>query len=174
MVARIAVLVLSFFVICFFAAPIAGIAGVNVNVNINAPLPPLVVPAPPHVLPIPGTYAYFAPDVDVDIIFYQGAWYRPHEGRWYRSSEYNGSWRPVPHERVPMVLINLPQGYRHMPPGHERIPYGQVKKHWRTWEREKHWDRHERGRKHRDDRGEGDREEGRGHGRGHDRRGHDD
>ncbi|MGC1455777.1 MAG: hypothetical protein WA946_11385, partial [Nitrospirota bacterium] len=39
------------------------------------------------------------------------------------------------------VLINLPPGYRNVPPGHERIPYGQLRKNWKTWERDKHWDK---------------------------------
>ncbi len=31
----------------------------------------------------------------------------------------------------------------HNPPGHERIPYAQLKKNWRGWERNHYWDRHE-------------------------------
>ncbi len=155
----------SFILFLAVAAPISGFAGVNVNVGVNAPLPPLPVPAPPPLIPISGSYVYFAPDVDVDIIFYRGSWYRPHEGRWYRAAEYNGSWRPIPHGRVPAALINLPHGYRNMP-GHARIPYGQVKKNWRTWERERHWDRHEKRNRH-----EGG--SGRDNGRGHGRRRHD-
>jgi len=42
---------------------------------------------------------------------------------------------------VPRVLIDLPPGFRNIPPGHQRIPHGQLQSNWRTWEREKHWDR---------------------------------
>jgi hypothetical protein len=171
MVLRTVLSALSFSLLGLIAGPTAGLAGTNVNININAPLPPLMVPAPPPLVPIPGTYAYFAPDVDVEIVFYRGAWYRTHEGHWYRAAEYNGSWRPVPHDRVPHVLINLPRGYRHMPPGQDRIPYGQVKKNWRTWERDRHWDKHEK-RQHGEDGEYGG--SGRDHGRGHDRRKHGD
>jgi hypothetical protein len=124
--------------------PQCSMAGVNVNVGINIPLPALVMPAPPEVVVIPGTYAYFAPGVDVDIFFYHNYWYRPYRGRWYRSFGYDGPWNFIPERRVPGVLLHLPPGYRHMPPGHERIPYGQLKKNWRNWEREEYWDRQQR------------------------------
>lgn len=147
-------------------------AEVNVNIGINVPLPRLVISAPPAVVLIPGTYAYFAPDIEVDIIFYGGYWYRPHSGYWYRSVGYNGPWKYIVVDRVPRVLIDLPPGYRHIPPGHERIPYGHLKKNWRTWEREKHWDRkheykefkHEKKEQHREERREHreDRDKGRG------------
>jgi hypothetical protein len=136
--------------ICLVAAgfvlyhPGSSIAGVNVNVGIDIPMPALVISAPPAVTVIPGTYAYFAPDVDADIFFYHNYWYRPYRGRWYRGLGYNGPWNFVPERVVPGVLLHLPPGYRHLPPGHERIPYGQLKKNWRNWEREKYWDRHER------------------------------
>ncbi len=130
----------------------------EVNVNINIPLPGLVISAPPAMIVIPGTYVYYPPDVEVDIFFYHGYWYRPHGGAWYIANGYNGPWRAVGPGRVPHALIDLPPGHRHIPPGHERMPYGQVKKNWRTWEKERHWDEHERG-EH-----EG---HGQGHGRGH-------
>jgi hypothetical protein len=125
-------------------SPLKGIAGVNVNIGVNVPFPALEIDAPPAVVVIPGTNAYYVPDVDADIIFYQNYWYRPYGGRWYRARGYNGPWGFVSANRVPAPLLHLPPGYRHMPPGHERIPYGQLKKNWRNWEREKYWDRHAR------------------------------
>jgi hypothetical protein len=63
------------------------IAEVNINVGINVPPPPpLAIPAPPPVIVIPRTYVCFAPKVEVDIYFYHGYWYRPHQGHWYRST----------------------------------------------------------------------------------------
>ena len=46
-------------------------ARVDVNVNIGLP-PPFVVSAPPPVVVIPGTYVYAVPDIDVEILFFQG------------------------------------------------------------------------------------------------------
>ncbi len=135
----------------------------EVNVNINIPLPGLVISAPPAMVVIPGTYVYYPPDVQVDIFFYHGYWYRPYGGAWYRATGYNGPWYGIEHRWVPHALIDLPPEHRHLPPGHERMPYGQVKKNWRTWEKERHWDKHGRGAHE----GYGE-EHGRGHGHGED------
>jgi hypothetical protein len=149
--------------------PVTGSAGLPAP-----PLPPLLVPVPPPVLLIPGTYAYFAPDVDVDLIFYGGFWYRPFGGGWYRASHYSGPWGFVPVGRVPGVLINLPPGFRNVPPGHERIPHGQLKKSWKAWERDRHWDKpgkpKKQGKAAKKKLKEGGRfDRGEGHGKGHGR-----
>ena len=130
-------------------------AEVNVNVGIN--LPAIRFAAPPDVVVIPGTYVYMVPDIDVDILFFQGYWWRPYEGRWYRSRDYKGSWRYVAPASIPRGLRALPQDYRHsLSPGHERIPHGDVKRNWKKWEKEKYWDR--RGEQGRGRQGDKDRE----------------
>jgi hypothetical protein len=58
--------------------------------------------------------------------------------------------------------MNLPSNWKHIPPGHEKIPYGQLKKNWRAWEREKHWDRHEKRREKHEEKREHGEERGRG------------
>ncbi len=117
-----------------------GSAGVNVNIGIGLPLPAFVVPAPPPVVEVPGSYVYYAPGVDVDLLFYHGYWYRPYEGRWYRSRYYDGRWAYLASSRVPRALVELPAGYRGMPHG-RRIPYGELSRNWGRWERERYWDR---------------------------------
>ncbi len=120
------------------------IAQTNVNVGIKfPPPPPLVIPTPPPVMVIPNTYVYFAPEVDADILFYQGYWYRPYKGHWYKSVDYKGSWGYIGPDRVPPALLHLPPNFRHVPPGHQHIPHGQLKKNWKTWEKERHWDNRE-------------------------------
>lgn len=54
-------------------------AGVRGEVNI-APPPVYPFSAPPEVVVIPGTYVYFVPGINVDILFYHGHWYRPFGG----------------------------------------------------------------------------------------------
>ena len=115
-------------------------AGVSVGIGIN--IPAYTFAAPPPVVVIPGTNVYFAPDANIDIVFYHGYWYRPYEGRWYRASDYNGPWAHLAPSRVPHVVADLPPDYRTIPPGHRRIPYGQLKKNWGRWEKERYWDRH--------------------------------
>jgi hypothetical protein len=123
--------------------PLAGRAEVNVNIGIGLPAPPrLVISAPPPVVVIPDTYVYFAPEIEADLLFYHDYWYRPHHGRWFRASAYNGPWVFVETVRVPRALVQLPPDYRRVHAGHPRIPYGEMKKNWRSWERDKHWDRH--------------------------------
>ena len=138
-----------------------GTSNAEVNVNINVPLPGLVIPAPPALIVIPGTYVYYPPEVQVDIYFYHGYWYRPYGGGWYRSTGYNGPWRTIGPGRVPRAVIDVPPTYRGIPPRHERMPHDMVKKNWRTWEKERHWD---------EPRGENG---GHGHGRGHGEERHD-
>jgi hypothetical protein len=117
---------------------------VNINVGISVPPPTLRISAPPPVTVIPGTYIYYPPDIAVDIFFYGGHWYRSHHGNWYRSDTYNGHWVSLAPERVPVTLVHLPPDYRRLPPGyrHHHIPYGEVKKNWRNWEKEKYWEKH--------------------------------
>lgn len=115
-------------------------AGVNVSVGIN--LPVFRFAGPPELVVIPGTYAYTAPDAGIDIIFYHDYWYRPFEGRWYRSRGYNGPWVFIDRGRVPGFFLSLPPDYRRHHAGYERIPYGHLSRNWRAWERDRHWDRH--------------------------------
>ncbi len=147
--------------------PVQGTA--EVNVSITVPLPGLVIPAPPPMIVVPGTYVYYPPSVGVDIFFYHGYWYRPYRGGWYIANGYNGPWRTVGPNRVPHALYDVPRDYRRMPPVHERVPYEVVRKNWRGWEKERHWDNGGHGRgdrgEHRGwDRGE---DHGEGHGEGH-------
>jgi hypothetical protein len=112
---------------------------------------------PPVFLSYPEQYVYTIPDIAVEILFHQGYWYRPYEGRWYRAKSYNGPWVYIDPPKVPRALFDLPPDYRWVPPGHRKIPYGQLKKNWGKWERERYWERDERWREGRH-RGPGDRE----------------
>ena len=128
----------------------------RVNVNIGVNLPAYRFDAPPDVVVIPGTYVYMVPDIDVDILFFQGYWWRPYEGQWYRSRDYRGGWRHVEPGRIPLGLRELPHDYRHrLSPGYERIHQRDVQRNWKRWEKEKHWDR--RGEQGRGGHGEQDR-----------------
>jgi hypothetical protein len=145
-----------------------GDAGVRVGIGINIPVYSFA--APPPLVVIPGTYAYFAPEADVDIVFYQGFWYRPYEGRWFRARGYNGPWATIAPARVPRVLIELPSDYRHTYREHPRIAYRDFNKNWRGWEKNRHWDKDERwqagrGRGDQGEKGRGDRGEHRDGGR---------
>ncbi len=115
-------------------------AQVHVNINVEPP-PAFVLHAPPPVVVIPGTYVYVVPDIGADILFYNGRWYRPYEGRWYRAKSYNGPWKHLAWAKVPPALKALPPDHHRVPPGYRHIPYGELKKNWGKWERERHWDK---------------------------------
>ena len=72
-------------------APISAFADVSVHIGIPLP-PPIIFPAPPGLVVIPETDVYAVPDVGAEIFFYGGWWWRPWEGRWYRSHYYDRGW----------------------------------------------------------------------------------
>lgn len=138
-------LVLFFIAALLFVMAGLSNAGVNVNVNIGPP-PVYTFSAPPELVVIPNTYVYFAPGVDMNIVFYHGYWYRPYNGYWYRGSGYNGPWVHIGTPRVPRYIINLPPDYRRTYYSNPRIPYGHVHSNWNRWEKERYW--HKRHWKH--------------------------
>ena len=121
----------------------------EVNIGINIPLPPLIVFAsPPEVVVIPETYVYVVPDSDVDIFFYDGWWWRPWEGRWYRSRHYDSGWGY--YQRVPSFYGRVPSSWRNdyrehrwggRPWNYHPIPHQQVERNWSGWKKNKHWEK---------------------------------
>ena len=132
--------------------PISTMAGVDINISIPIPLPPpppFLLGAPPEVVVIPETYVYVAPDVDVDIFFYNGWWWRPWEGRWYRSRHYSSGWGYYKH--TPSFYRGIPPGWRndyrrHRWKGHhwhyKKIHNKEIHHNWRNWEKDRHWEKH--------------------------------
>ena len=63
------------------SAPVPTMAGVEVGIHIS--LPPLITfAAPPAVIALPDTSGvYVAPDINVDLFFWNGWWWRLGQGR---------------------------------------------------------------------------------------------
>ena len=128
-------------------SPVPAMAGVDVGVSIS--LPPLIVFAsPPAMVVIPETYVYVVPDVDADIFFYDGWWWRPWEGRWYRSRRYDSGW--AYYRRVPSFYTRVPSGWRNdyrehrwrgRPWNYQPIPHQQVERNWSSWKKSNHWEK---------------------------------
>lgn len=119
----------------------------EVSVHISLP-PPIVFGGPPALIVLPETYVYVVPDVEVDLFFYNGWWWRPWEGRWYRSRYHNSGW--VYYQRVPSFYRGVPPGWRndyrdHRWRGHQwnyqRIPHHEVQQNWQGWKKNKHWEK---------------------------------
>ncbi len=117
----------------FAAAP--AISGVNVNLNIGPPA--VVVAEPPEMVVVPESMVYFAPGVSVELLFYEGYWWTPKEGRWFRSRAHNGPWTVVGPRGVPAEIVHLPRDYRTVYVRGEHVPYGQLNRHWRHREIER-------------------------------------
>ena len=129
------------------AFPVPTMAEVNVGVSISLP-PMIVFASPPEVIVIPETYVYVVPDSREDIYFYNGWWWRPWEGRWYRSRYYDSGW--VYYQRVPSWYARVPRGWRNdyrdhrwggQPWNYQRIPHQELKQNWNGWQKDNHWEK---------------------------------
>jgi len=132
---------------CAVLMPVSATAGVSVHVDIPFP-PPIIFPVPPLPVVIPETNVYVVPDIQEDIFFYGGWWWRPWEGRWYRSRHYDKGW---------IYYRGVPSFHRHVPPGWResyrerqwkghpweqyRVHHKDLQRNWRGWEKNKHWEK---------------------------------
>jgi hypothetical protein len=129
--------------------PAPATAEVEVNIGIGLP-PPIVFSAPPAVIVLPDTdFVYVDPDIEIELFFWNGWWWRFWEGWWYRSHYYNRGW--VYYRYVPRFYYDVDPGWRrhyreHEWYGHrwnyERIPDRQLQQNWRKWRDTRHWERH--------------------------------
>lgn len=131
-----------------FLVPVPAMAGVDVHVGISLP-PVIVFGGPPDVIVLPDTSGvYVVPDIDVDLFFWNGWWWRPWEGGWYRSRYYNRGW--AYYNNVPRFYYDVDPGWRryyreHSWSGHrwdyERIPDRRLQQNWRNWNKNRYWER---------------------------------
>ena len=126
-------------------------AQVDIHIGVQIPLPPpLVFAAPPQVVVLPQTYVYAVPSINEDVYFYDGYWWRPWQGHWYRSHYYDRGWGSYPH--VPYFYRQVPHDWRHeyesrqwrgQAWNYELMPHEKVQKDWNKWKKEKYWETHE-------------------------------
>jgi len=113
--------------VVMLCAAVPALSEVNVSVNIG---PPAIVVREPEMIVVPRTMVYFAPGVEAELYFYRGRWWSRNEGRWFRAKSYNGPWSAVGPRYVPVEIVRLPRDYRTVYVREQRVPYGQLKKHW--------------------------------------------
>jgi len=136
-----------FFLVLVLVFPLPTRAGVDVGVNISLPLP-IVFVAPPQLIVLPETDIYVVPDVEVDIFFYNGWWWRPWEEGWYRSRHYDSGWSY--YQQVPSFYGSIPSGWRNEYREHrwrgnqwnyQQIPHQQVQQNWSVWQKSGYWEK---------------------------------
>jgi hypothetical protein len=142
-------------------------AEVNVNVQVGAPAaepaqagyvevppeefipegnptpPPTLAVQNPELVVVPSGNAsvYMVPNM-AGVYFYGGTWYRFHHGVWFRAGLYSEPWVMINTPLVPSFVVGISPAYAlYLPPSYHRIHYGEFHSHWRTWDRERRWER---------------------------------
>ena len=114
-------------------APAMGQVSVGIGVAVPGLSIGINVPAYPELAPVPGYPVYYAPQVGANYFFYEGMYWVYQRDNWYSSAWYNGPWRTVRPEVVPVYLLRVPVRYYRQPPVY-----------FRGWERDgpPHWGEH--------------------------------
>ncbi|NLF41576.1 MAG: hypothetical protein GX587_02665 [Bacteroidales bacterium] len=104
------IILVTIFLTLFFVVPLLTIAQTGISVSVNFP-PPVVFESPPNLITIPYTnYVYGVPDAEIDLFFWDGWWWRPWKGQWYRSRYYDRGW--IYHNYIPAFFYSVDPGWR--------------------------------------------------------------
>jgi hypothetical protein len=115
-----------------------GVPGISIGIN---------VPVYPQLVPVPGYPVYYDPRMNANYFFYDGLYWVYQGDTWYASSWYNGPWRVVGPEYVPLWVLRVPVRYYRQPPAYFRGWRADAPPRWgehwgRDWEaRRGGWDR---------------------------------
>jgi hypothetical protein len=90
-----------------------GISSPGISIGINLPLFP-------ELQRVPGYPVYYAPGVASNYFFYDGLYWVYENDTWYASDWYNGPWRLVGPQAVPLFLLRVPVRYYRSPPTYFR------------------------------------------------------
>jgi len=104
----------------------------------------------PQLVMVPGYPVYYAPDLEANYFFYDGAYWVYQGDDWYSSSWYNGPWELMDREFVPLYVLRVPVRYYRRPPQYFRDWQGDAPPRWGdhwggNWsQRHSGWDRWDR------------------------------
>ena len=90
-----------------------GVSMPGVSIGINMPVYPQFVRVPNY--PV-----YYAPRLQTNFFFYDGVYWVYQRDNWYASSWYNGPWRLVNPQAVPLYVLRVPVRYYRNPPTYFR------------------------------------------------------
>jgi hypothetical protein len=88
-----------------------GLPGVSIGINL---------PVFPELVRVPDYPVYYAPRLHSNFFFYDGMYWVYQGDNWYGSSWYNGPWRAVAREVVPLFVLRIPVRYYRDPPAYFR------------------------------------------------------
>ncbi len=119
-------------------------AEVSVSVSIPGVSIGINLPLYPELVPVPGYPVYYAPRLNSNFFFYDGAYWVYERDNWYASSWYNGPWGLVVPEVVPLYVLRVPVRYYRDPPEYFREWRPDAPPRWgKHWGNE--WEQHRRG-----------------------------
>lgn len=129
-------------------------ASAQVSVSIGIEMPGLSIginlPTYPQLQRVPGYPVYYAPQASANYFFYDGVYWVFQGDDWYASSWYNGPWRRVGRDAVPLFVLRVPVRYYRQPPAYFRGWRDDAPPRWgdhwgRDWESTRpNWDRWDR------------------------------
>lgn len=88
-----------------------GVAVPGVSIGIN-------LPRYPELVQVPRYPVYYAPRLNLNLFFYDGLYWVLRDDDWYASSWYNGPWRQVNRDAVPLYVLRVPVRYYRQPPAY--------------------------------------------------------
>ena len=118
----------------FMAWPRPVAARVDVQIGIN-------LPGPPQLVPVPSSPVVYAPGGTANHCFYAGQYYVFTGGVWYTGPGYNGPWTILPPAYAALPLLGVPLRYFRASPRARREWPREAPPRW-----EAKWGRHRRGR----------------------------
>ncbi len=94
------------------------LAQVSLGIGINLPGISIGIDLPsyPDLQRVPGYPVYYAPQAQANFFFYDGLYWVFEADDWYSSAWYNGPWRRVGPDAVPLYMLRVPVHYYRQPP----------------------------------------------------------
>ncbi len=140
-------LLIAFSLLLFPVTPALAEISIGVGISVPGIEIGINVPTYPRLVRVPGHPVYYDPRANSNYFFYDGMYWVYREDAWYMSSWYNGPWRSVGPESVPLFVLRVPVRYYRQPPSYFRGWRADAPPRWgehwgRDWEQSRRgWDR---------------------------------
>ena len=112
-----------FMVTTLAAMVVVGLMVIGVPTSTAANSQAVISIQPEYLVLIYNTGVHFVPNVQADIFYYQGNWFRRYDREWARARSYRGPWINIDTISVPGILIELPLDHRTAFDSYGQVPY---------------------------------------------------